>query len=440
MKHTRSPFFFLFFFILATASLSVQAQEAPVILVEITGTIDQSTVEYLKGSFQNAEQLNAQAVLLLLNTPGGGLQETQDIAYLIQESEIPVIGYVYPTGSTAWSAGTFILLSTHLAAMANHTIIGSCQPVVITLEGTQTVNDSKTINALVEWIQERARMYGRNESLAEEFIRINRNVNATSAQKYGVIEVVAPTIDALLRQIDGWNVTTAAGNVVLRTAEAEQIFSTPSLSVQLLKLFSNPILTSLLFMLGIFSLLFGISAPGYGAEVFGVIAILLALIGSGFGISTLSIIFIIIGCLLLIIELFATPGFGVIGIGGVICLVVGSIFLVPSYAPPTSEWMISMDWIQDAIVILLAMAILIALFFVFLVYKIIEIRGKKKAVGVFIGEQAITIDRITPDTSGYVRFKGEYWQAKADTIIEPGTKVLIVAKEESTLMVKPKNA
>jgi len=440
MKHTLSPFFFFIFFVLATASLSVQAQEAPVLLVEITGTIDQSTVEYLKGSLQNAEQLNAQAVLLLLNTPGGGLSETQDIAHLIQESQTPIIGYVYPTGSTAWSAGTFILLSTHLAAMANHTIIGSCQPVVITLEGTQTVNDSKTINALVEWIQERARMYGRNESLAEEFIRINRNVNATSAQKYGVIEVVAPTIDALLRQIDGWNVTTAAGNVVLRTADAEQILSTPSLSVQLLKLFSNPILTSLLFMLGIFSLLFGISAPGYGAEVFGVIAILLALVGSGFGISTLSIIFIIIGCLLLIIELFATPGFGVIGIGGVICLVVGSIFLVPSYAPPTSEWMISMDWIQDAIVILLAMAILIALFFVFLVYKIIEIRGKKKAVGVFIGEQAITIDRITSDTPGYVRFKGEYWQAKADTIIEPGTKVLIVAKEESTLMVKPKNA
>ena len=439
MKHTRSPFFFLFFIILATASLSVQAQEAPVLLVEITGTIDQSTVEYLKGSLQNAEQLNAQAVLLLLNTPGGGLQETQDIAHIIQESEMPIIGYVYPTGSTAWSAGTFILLSTHLAAMANHTIIGSCQPVVITLEGTQTVNDSKTINALVEWIQERARMYGRNESLAEEFIRINRNVNATNAQKYGVIEAVAPTIDALLDHIDGWNVTTAAGNVVLRTADAEHILSAPSLSVQLLKVFSNPILTSLLFMLGIFSLLFGISAPGYGAEVFGVVAILLSLIGSGFGISILSIIFIIMGCLLLIIELFATPGFGVIGIGGVICLVVGSIFLVPSYAPPTTEWMISMDWIQDAIVVLLAMAVLIALFFVFLVYKIIEIRGKKKAIGVFIGEQAITIDKITPDTPGYVRFKGEYWQAKADTVIEPGTKVLIVAKEESTLVVKPKN-
>jgi membrane-bound serine protease (ClpP class) len=439
MKRKRFSFLFFFFIFIAAISLSVQAQQAPVLLVDVTGTINQSTVEEIQGSLQYAEQNNAQAIILLLNTPGGGLQETQDIASIIQDSKIPVIGYVYPTGSAAWSAGTFILLSTHLAAMANHTVIGSCQPVAVTLEGTQTINDSKTINALVGWIQERARMYGRNESLAGEFIRINRNVNATEAKEYNVIEIVAPTIESLLHQIDGRNVTTAAGKVMFHTAGADPIHYTPSLAVQLLKFFSNPILTSLLFMIGIFSLLFGISTPGHGAEVFGVIAILLSLIGSGFTVSALSIIFIIIGCLLLIIELFATPGFGVIGIGGVICLVVGAIFLVPSYSPPTTEWMISMDWIQNAIVILLAAAILIALFFVFLVYKIIEIRGKKKSVGVFIGEQAITIDRITPEESGYVRFKGEYWQAKADTTIEPGTKVMITAKDESTLIVKPKS-
>ena len=202
-----------------------------------------------------------------------------------------------------------------------------------------------------------------------------------------------------------------------------------------MKFFSNPVLASLLLMLGIFALIFGISSPGFGAEVFGVIAILLALVGSGFAISTLSIIFIIIGCLLLLIEIFATPGFGVIGIGGIICLLIGSIFLVPSYS--TTKWAISMDWINEAIIVLVVAAVLIAAFFAFLLYKVIQIRKKKAVVGTFIGEKAKTIDRITPDTPGYVRFKGEYWQATSDTIIEPNTKVIIVEKDESTLIVKP---
>jgi len=169
--------------------------------------------------------------------------------------------------------------------------------------------------------------------------------------------------------------------------------------------------------------------------VFGVIAILLSLIGSGFSVPVLSIIFIIIGCLLLIIEIFATPGFGIIGIGGVISLLFGGIFLIPNYS---TNWAISMDWINDAITIIIVVAILIAIFFVFLLYKIILVRKKKAAVGVFIGETAKTVDMITPYKPGYVRFKGELWQATADTTISPNTKVVILEKDESTLKVAPK--
>jgi membrane-bound serine protease (ClpP class) len=189
-------------------------------------------------------------------------------------------------------------------------------------------------------------------------------------------------------------------------------------------------------MLGIFALIFGISSPGFGAEVFGVIAILISLVGTGFAISELSIIFIIIGCLLFIIEIFATPGFGIIGIGGIICLVLGSIFLIPTFS--TREWVISMDWINDLIIILLVASVLFVAFFGFLLYKVIQIRKKKKAVGIFVGENAETIDRITPERAGYVRFKGEYWQAKSDNIIEPGTKVVILKKDGSILIVNSK--
>jgi membrane-bound serine protease (ClpP class) len=424
-----------FFFLLLFLSSSASAQTSSVVLVEITDTIDQSTLEVMTDSLKQAEANNAQAVILLLNTPGGGLDQTFEIAEMIKQNSIPVIGYVYPSGATAWSAGTFILLSTPLAAMADHTIIGSCQPVETGLEGTRFINDSKIINALVEWIQERAVMYGRNETLAKLFITQNRNVNATVAKNNGVIEVVAPTIDQLLNDIDGRNVTTSIGTITLHTKDAEQIQYSPSLKIQILKLISNPILTSLLLMLGIFALLIGISTPGYGAEVFGVIAILLSLIGSGFSISTLSIIFIIIGCLLLAVEIFVTPGFGAVGIGGIICLIIGSIFLIPSY--PTRKWLISGEYMTDTLIIMLIVIVLFALFFAFLLYKVLQIRKKKSSVGKFAGEQAVTIERITPEKSGFVRYKGEYWQAKSDVVIETNTKVVIVEKDETALIVKP---
>ncbi|HWR63824.1 MAG TPA: nodulation protein NfeD, partial [Candidatus Thermoplasmatota archaeon] len=181
MRHSNIPLLF-FFFLLLLFSVSTTAQTSKVLLVDITDTIDQSTVEVMTDSLKQAEADNAQAVILLLNTPGGGLDQTFEIAALIKESDIPIIGYVSPSGATAWSAGTFILLSTPLAAMADHTIIGSCQPIETTLEGTRFINDSKIINALVEWLQERAVMYGRNETLAKLFITENRNVNATVAK------------------------------------------------------------------------------------------------------------------------------------------------------------------------------------------------------------------------------------------------------------------
>jgi membrane-bound serine protease (ClpP class) len=434
MNKIYSTLIFFFFFLLLFSTIT-HAQANTILLVDITDTIDQSTVEIITESFKQAEADNAQAIILLIDTPGGGLDQTFEIAALIKESTIPVIGYVSPSGATAWSAGTFILLSTPLAAMADHTIIGSCQPIETTLEGTQFINDSKIINALVEWLQERASMYGRNETLAKLFITENRNVNATIAKSSNIIEVTATNVDELLTQIDGRNITTASGTVTLHTKDAMQIAYSPSIQIQLLKFISNPILTSLLLMLGIFALLVGISTPGYGAEVFGVVAILLSLIGSGFTISTISIIFIIIGCVLLAIEIFVIPGFGAVGIGGIICLVLGSIFLIPNY--PTRKWLISGEYMADALTIMLIVIVLFAVFFAFLLYKIIQIRKKKPSMGKIIGEQAVTIEQISPAKPGFVRFKGEYWQAKADTVIEVNTKVEIVDKDETTLIVKP---
>jgi len=426
--------FFIFSFLIL--SNTVYSQSANVIVAEIDGTINQSTVEILKEVLALAESENSELIILNLNTPGGGLQQTFDIANLINKSKIPVVGYVYPQGSHAWSAGTFILMSTHIAAMSDYTVIGSCQPVEVTATGSRLINDSKTINALTKWIETRAEMYNRNKSIAKKFITENLNLNDSKALEYNAIEHISSNINDLLNDINGRTVSTSKGNVTLNTSDLEQINYSPSIKIILMEFFSNPILVSLLFMLGVFALIFGISSPGFGAEVFGVIAILLSLLGSGFSISILSIIFIVIGVLLFVIEIYVIPGFGVVGIGGIISLLIGSIFLIPSY--PNREWLITMDWIQDALIVVIAVVILLAIFFLFLLYKILGIIKRKKATNVFIGEKAITSDRITPENPGYVKYKGEYWKAKSDEIIEQNVEVIITERIDSTLRVKTK--
>ena len=434
----KNKTFFILFFIFSILLLSniVCSQSSNVIVVEIDGTINQSTVEMLKEAFNLAESEKSEAIILNLNTPGGGLQETFDIANLINKSKIPIVGYVYPQGSHAWSAGTFILMSTHIAAMSDYTVVGSCQPVEVTATGSRLINDSKTINALTKWIETRAEMYNRNKSIVKKFITENLNLNETKALEYNAIEHISSNINDLLNDINGKKVSTSKGNVTLNTSNVKQIKYSPSIKLILMEFFSNPILVSLLFMLGVFALIFGISSPGFGAEVFGVMSILLSLVGSGFSISILSIIFIVIGIILLVVEIYVIPGFGAAGIGGIISLLIGSIFLIPSY--PNKEWLITMDWIQDAIIVVIAVVVLVAIFFVYLLYKILEIRKKKKATNVYIGGKATAIDKITPGKPGYVRYKGEYWKATSDDTIEQDSKVIIVGRDESILKVKAK--
>ena len=137
-------------------------------------------------------------------------------------------------------------MSTPIAAMANYTVIGSCQPVEITVEGTKYITESKIINALVSWIKTRAEMYGRNQTIAEKFITENLDLNATLAERYGVVELVSPSIDELLQDINGTPVHTSKRTVILDTEGVKQIFYSPSLKIQIMRFFANPILTSLL--------------------------------------------------------------------------------------------------------------------------------------------------------------------------------------------------
>ncbi|MEE9585844.1 MAG: ATP-dependent Clp protease proteolytic subunit, partial [Nitrososphaerales archaeon] len=208
----------------------------------------------------NSAAVSATPVILTINTPGGSLDATFDIIEEIERAEVPVIGYVYPTGSTAWSAGTYILLSTHIAAMAPHTLLGSAQPVSVQpFGGAEPVNDPKVLNALTAYIVERARMHGRNETAARLFVIENLNLAAEEARENGVIDILAPSLPELLEMIDGKVVDTIQGPYTLRTSGARTVDWSPSIRIIVLQVLSEPMVSYLLFIIGIYALIFGVT-------------------------------------------------------------------------------------------------------------------------------------------------------------------------------------
>ncbi|HET8687833.1 MAG TPA: nodulation protein NfeD, partial [Methanosarcina sp.] len=302
---------FLFIFFLCfifTAVLVPSADAGPqqkVLVLEISEAITPASDDIIADAIEKVENENFEALVISLDTPGGGLDETQVIIRTIENASVPVIGYV-PESGKAWSAGTLILMGTDIAAMAPFTVIGSAQPVQISAEGTKPIKDEKIINALVKFSVATASKHGRNETFAEEVITKNKNLDAQEALKTGVIEYIAPSIPNLLTQIDGQQVK----GKTLQTENARIENYEPPLSLSLLRLISNPIISSLLLTLGIYGLIFGISSPGAGAEVFGIISITLGLIGTGFDINIGAIFLILLGIGLLIIEI-KVPGFGI---------------------------------------------------------------------------------------------------------------------------------
>ena len=397
-------------------------------MLEIAESITPASDNLIADAIEIAENGNYEAFVITLDTPGGGLEETQIIIKAIENTTVPVIGFV-PESGKAWSAGTLILMGTDIAAMAPYTVIGSAQPVKMSAEGTVPVEDDKIINALVKFSVETARKHGRNETFAEEVITKNRNLNDEEALEYGVIEYRASSIPDLMAQVDGENVKGRN----LQTANAEIETYEPPFHLLFLKIISNPILSSLLLTIGLYGIIFGISNPGAGAEILGIIAIVLGLIGTGFDINIAAFFLILVGAGLLILEL-NSPGFGIFGLAGLISLVIGSLFLVPLgekniYTP---------EFTRLLVLAIVTPTVVIGLFLVYAVYKVAEIRKKKPVIGTIIGDTARTIDAVSPEKAGFVRYKGEYWKARSEEEIEVDQEVEIIGKEREVLVIKRK--
>nr|WP_318531546.1 nodulation protein NfeD [Methanohalophilus profundi] len=295
----KALFLFLFAFLLLTSAASNASCEK-VLVLEISDSITPVSDDMVNNALAIAETEDYEALIITLNTPGGGLQETLNIIESIDASPVPVIGYVYPEGTKAWSAGTLILISTDIAAMAPFTVIGSAQPVQASpAGGSEPINDSKIINAIVALSKEKASKHDRNVTAAELFITENLNLNAEEARNSNVVEYIAEDIPELLEQVDGETIK----NRQLNTSGADISNYEPGLNLYLMNIISNPIISSLLLMIGIYAIVLGISSPGAGAEIFGAILISLGLIGMGFDVNIASLFLIGLGVVLLILEL-----------------------------------------------------------------------------------------------------------------------------------------
>ena len=422
----------LIIFLVILFMLPQLAEAKKVLVIEVDGPITAGTLELFKSGLEKAEEINAEALLVTLDTPGGGLTETLEIVKLIDRSNITIISYVHPTGATAWSAGTIILISSHIAAMSPNTVIGSAQPASISLGGFTTLNESKIINALTTLVSEKARLHGRNETAAVAFIKENLNLNPEQAKRMDVIEFVSSSAEDLLNQADGLFLKSI--KKTLATKNAEIIKHKPSIRILFLNSVTNPMLASILLIIGIYALIFGFSSPGFGSEIAGIVLIALGLLGLGFNVNIIAIFLLSLGVILLLIEI-NTPGFGVLGIAGIITTIIGSILLIPTSFP---RYFISNEFQNMMIASVIVPSIVFGIFLGFALFKVMKVRRKKPAIGDMIGDTALVREEIKPKRTGFIVYHGELWEAKSSKKIDRGAEVIIEGKEMHILVVKKK--
>ncbi len=415
-------------FLLLFAGIDNSSGSGGILWVEISGYISPGMAEHVEEHLRLARDYNA--VLVTIDTFGGQADAMLRIVEAIQNSPVPVIGFVYPPGGKALSAGSFILMSTHFAAMAPGTLIGSAQPVV---GGTPT-NDTKIINFFVAKMRTLAESNGRNPSEAERLITENKNFNPSEALDAGLIEASTPRIEELLALADGREVNTIRGRVRLQTAGQVLVKSEMSIRSMAVSILSDPLISGLLITIGTLALIAGLLNPGWGAEVAGGVMILLGLIGQGLNVNLAGVILAVLGAGLLIFE-FNTPSFGALGAGGIILLSLGLILLV---GYPPSPALVSPAWFSSIQTTLIIVALAAVSILVFFSYKSLRV-SKRKPVSWEPEGIGRSVDQMEAGGEGYVIVAGEYWRARALKPISAGQKIKVVGKEDGTLLIEPQD-
>ena len=400
-----------------------------VVSIKVDGSINPASAAFIKNAMDKAVAADAECLLIHLNTPGGLLKSTRVIVSDILESPVPVIVYVSPGGAHAGSAGVFITMAGHIAAMAPSTNIGAAHPVSMQGGMDSTMND-KTTNDAAAFIRAIAEKRKRNLKWAEEAVRKSVSITEVEAVNNQVIDMVAQNERDLLKQVHGRVVTVSSGSKTLNTKNAAIEQVSMNFSERFLDMISDPNIAYILMMLGVYGILFELYSPGSIAPgVIGVICLILAF----YAMHTLPVNYaglalIIVAFILFILEVKVTS-YGILGIGGVIALAIGSIMLIRTDS--------ALEFIRISWGVIVPTTLVTAAFFLFLVGMAVKGQKLKSITGEegIVGEEGEAIATLEP--SGMVRVHGELWKAESVSgSISRGQKIKVTAINNLTLFVK----
>lgn len=402
-------------------------------LIEIDGTINPATVDYIRSGLESAEANSSEALIILIDTPGGLLTSTKEIVKSLLNSPVPVIVYVYPSGATATSAGVFITLSANIAAMADGTSIGAAAPVFLAPgtggqkgkddDGEKSGNDEKMSekveNFASSFIESIAEKRGRNVEWAIDAVRSSDSITATEALKKNVIDLISPNLNELINEIDGREVTLPAGKKILNTRGATIDRINMNAKQRFIDILSTPDIAFLLISLGSLGLFIEFYNPGLiFPGVAGAICLLLGLVSlqilpfnyAGLALLSLSI-------LLFISEIYVTS-YGLLAIGGIISFILGALLL---FDTPESDVRVGFSAVIAAV-------LAIGLFFTFVAYYLVKSQRSAITLGFegLMGEMGVAVTTI--EKKGKIFIHGEYWDAESDETITEGDKVKVVEK------------
>ena len=442
-------------------SANTAAANGNVVELEVKGGIGVATAEYVIAGIEHAADTGAELVIINIDTPGGLMGPMRDIVQAILTSEVPVATYVTPAGARADSAGTYILLASHIAAMAPTTHLGAATPVSIT--GDQVTPDPsemdpaaepgdaaepdaeadpesepesqpgtsmerKVLNDAIAYIRGLAERHGRNADWAEDAVVNAATLTATAALEMNVIDFVADNRGDLLAQIDGLEVEVDSRTVALDTSDVVVEQYEPNWRIKILSVIANPEIVLLLGLIGIYGLMYegwnpGAVVPG----VVGVICLLLAAYAlQVLPVNYAGLALIIVGIALMIAEAFA-PSFGALGLGGIAAFVFGAIMMFDSGVPGFG---ISLTFV-------ISLAIVAALLIIWLMSYLVKLRrrGAVSGRGSIIGGVGTAMENFTG--KGKVWLEGEAWAANSEVPITKDQEVVVTAMDGLVLQVEP---
>lgn len=398
-------------------------------LIEIDGAIGPATATYIARAIEEAARQDAQCLIIQLDTPGGLLDSTKVIVQSLLAARVPTVVYVAPSGASAASAGCFITLAAHLAAMAPATNIGAAHPVQMGGAGQQ-LDDAmkkKLASFASSYIESIAVKRARNVEWARSAVQESASISETKALELKVIDLIAVDREDLLRKLDGQKVEGAT----LRTASAEVVRIPMTLRERVFQMIWRPEVLFVLMLIAIYGIIGELSNPGAiipGAM--GVAALILALyMAAVLPINVAGVALIVVAIILFIAEAF-TPTFGLLTLAGIITFFIGSLML---FDRPEPAFRLSLSFIIPA-------TLLTAAFFVFMVSAGLRAQFLPARSGreMMIGRTAPALT-VIDSSGGKVFIEGERWNAVSDTPIEKGEPVEIVGAEGLTLKVKPKS-